>query len=174
MAPTTSPAPTPTLEVTLPSDLEIRMARTFDAPRTLVYAAHTEPALLRRWMIGPPGWTMGACDVDLRVGGEFRCVWRNDADGTELAVTGEYTEVDPPARLVHVERYGENGGESICTLTLDEDAEGRTAFAQTMRFASREDRDAQIGQGAADGMNPGYDRLAALLPEFAAERAGSR
>jgi uncharacterized protein YndB with AHSA1/START domain len=162
---TTTP---PTLNVTLPNDFEIRMTRTFDAPRALVYAAHTEPALLRRWMVGPPGWTMSACEVDLRVGGVFRCGWRNEADGTEFDVTGEYREIDPPARIVHVERYGDNGGESICTLTFDEDAAGRTTFAQTMRFPTREDRDAQIRGGAADGMDPGYDRLAVVLDELKA------
>lgn len=155
-------ATTPTLDVTLPSDVEIRMTRTFDAPRALVYAAHTEPALLRRWMLGPPGWTMSACEVDLRVGGTFRCGWRNEADGTEFDVTGEYREIDPPARLVHVERYGDDG-ESLCTLTFDEDAEGRTTFSQTMRFPTREMRDATMGSGASDGMAPSYDSLAAVL-----------
>ena len=71
-----------TLEVTTPSDLEIEMTRYFDAPRHLVFDAHVKPELLKRWLIGPPGWTMAICEVDLRVGGTYRCGFQREAGAT--------------------------------------------------------------------------------------------
>ncbi len=71
---------TETLTVTAPGDREIVMTRVFDAPRDLVFDAWTRPELLSRWLLGPPGWTMPVCEIDLRVGGAFRIVWRGRAD----------------------------------------------------------------------------------------------
>jgi len=64
------------LSVTTPTDREIVIRRTFNAPRRLVFDAHTRPELVRRWLLGPPGWTMPVCEIDLRVGGRYRCVRR--------------------------------------------------------------------------------------------------
>ena len=72
------------VEVKTPSDREVVVIRTFDASRQLVWDAHTKPELLKRWLLGPPGWSMSHCTVDLRVGGRYRYVWRNDADGAQF------------------------------------------------------------------------------------------
>ena len=74
------------LKVTMPSDREIAMTRVFDAPRTLVFDAHTKPELVKRWLLGPPGWTMPVCEIDLRVGGKYRWVWRSDNDGSTMGI----------------------------------------------------------------------------------------
>lgn len=71
-----------TLDVTTPSDKEIRLTRMFDASPELVFECHTKPDLLKRWLLGPPGWSMPVCEVDLRVGGRYKYVWHNDADGS--------------------------------------------------------------------------------------------
>ena len=74
------------LQITTPSDREIAMTRVFNAPRRLVFEALTKPELVRRWLLGPPGWSMPVCEIDLRVGGKYRYVWRRDSDGTDMGM----------------------------------------------------------------------------------------
>src|SRR5439155_25403833 len=95
---------TGTLKVTTPTDREIVMTRVFDAPRGLVFDAMTKPELLKRWLFGPPGWSMVVCEDDPRVGGAFRWVWRGP-DGAEMAMRGVYREVVPPERIVRTESF---------------------------------------------------------------------
>ncbi|GLC25746.1 SRPBCC family protein [Roseisolibacter agri] len=149
-----------TLDVTLPSDREIRVTRTFDAPRAVVFACHTEPDLVRRWLLGPPGWSMPVCDIDLREGGQYRYVWRSDADGSEFGFRGEFREIVAPERVVHTERpdAAANMGDALCTLTLVE-RDGRTTLTQTMRFDTPAIRDQALQTGMTDGMGASYDRL---------------
>lgn len=64
------------LNVTTPTDRVIVMTRVFDAPRRMVFKALTKPELIKQWMLGPPGWTMPVCEIDLRVGGAYRYLWR--------------------------------------------------------------------------------------------------
>ena len=78
-----------TFKVTTPSDLEIAMTRVFNAPRRLVFDALTKPELVKQWLLGPPGWTMPVCEIDLRVGGAYRFMWRK-TDGTEMGMRGVY------------------------------------------------------------------------------------
>ena len=144
--------------VTTPSDRELAVSRTFDAPSALVWEAHVDPSLVRRWMLGPPGWTMPVCEIDLRVGGTYRYAWRSDADGGEFGVTGEYREIVTGRRLVHTERMDGMPGEALCTFELTEQG-GRTTLVYTMRFGSAEARDGALQSGMAVGMAAGYDRL---------------
>src|SRR6476620_2015749 len=88
------------LKITTPSDREIAITRIFDAPRELVFEAMTTPALLQRWLLGPPGWTMPVCEIDLKVGGKYRYVWRNERDGSEMGMGGVFREIVKPQRLV--------------------------------------------------------------------------
>jgi uncharacterized protein YndB with AHSA1/START domain len=159
------------VEVTFPSDREVRVTRVFDAPRDLIFEAHTEAGLVRRWMLGPDGWTMPVCEIDLRVGGQYRYVWRNDADGSEFGFRGEYHEIVVPGRIVHSERPdGPEGGAveaALCTLVLTEQG-GRTTLTHTMRFATPELRDQVVATGMTDGMATSYDRLETIA---AARRA---
>jgi uncharacterized protein YndB with AHSA1/START domain len=153
-----------TLQVTTPSDREIVMTRVFDAPRTLVYDAHTRPELVRQWLLGPPGWTMPVCDMDVRVGGTYRWVWRRDTDGSTMGMGGVYREVVAPERVVATEKFDNAWypGEGLNTLVLVEHG-GRTTLTQTMRYESREARDAVLKTGMQEGVTAGYARLDALL-----------
>src|SRR5450631_1790035 len=76
-----------------PSECEIQVTRDFDAPRRLVFDAFTKPELVRRWLLGPPGWTMPLCEIDLRVGGAYRYVWRSEKDVSQMAMGGVFREV---------------------------------------------------------------------------------
>jgi uncharacterized protein YndB with AHSA1/START domain len=160
----------PKAEVTLPSDREVRVTRQFNAPRELVYKAYTTPALVQRWLLGPPGWSMPVCEMDVRVGGKFRWRWRNDEDGKEFGFHGEFREVVAPAKLVHTEFYdpGDVGGDmgegALITTTLTE-KNGLTTMAALMDFRTKEARDAAMSTGMTDGMEMSYQLLDKLLME---------
>ncbi len=160
-----------TLKLTTPSDREIAMTRVFDAPRQLVFDAHTMPDLVRQWLLGPPGWSMPVCEMDLRVGGTYRWVWRHDRDGTTMGLGGVYREIVAPERLVTTERFDEAWypGEALNTLVLVEQG-GRTTLTQTMRYESRAARDAVIKSGMEKGVAASYDRLAEVLAATAKVR----
>ncbi len=155
---------TSTLQVTTPSEREIAMTRVFDAPRMLVFDAHTKPELVQRWLLGPPGWSMPVCEIDLRVGGTYRYVWRHDRDGTLMGMGGVYREIQAPQRLVATEKFDESWypGEAVDTIVLVEQG-GRTTLTQTMLYESREARDAVLKSPMEQGVAAGYDRLADLL-----------
>jgi uncharacterized protein YndB with AHSA1/START domain len=98
---------TGTLQLTTPADREIQMTRVFVAPRHLVFDAFTKPEFVRRWLLGPEGWTMPVCEIDLRVGGGYRYVWRH-ANGNEMGMRGVYREIVTPERLVSTETFDES------------------------------------------------------------------
>lgn len=161
---------TATAQVTMPSDREVRVVRTFKAPRELVYKAHTTPELMKRWMLGPPGWTMPVCEMDVRVGGEYRWRWRSEDDGKEFGFHGEYKEVKAPEKLVHSEFYdsGDVGGDmgegALITAELTEH-NGITTLTNTMDFGNKRARDAAVSTGMTDGMEQSYQLLDALVAE---------
>ena len=155
------------VDVSTPSDREIRVARAFDAPAKLVWDCHTKPELIRRWMLGPPGWSMPVCEVDLTVGGAYRYRWRSDADGTEFGSSGVHTDIVPFEKIVTTERMEGFDGEAVNTLVFEESG-GRTTATITMLFASKEARDGALQSGMSDGMAMGYDRMDDILAELAA------
>ena len=152
------------LTVEARGDREIVMTRVFDAPRQLVFDAHTKPELVKRWLLGPPGWSMPVCEIDLRVGGKYRYVWRRDKDGKEMGMGGVYHEIVAPERIVHTEKFDESWypGEAVDTLVLTEQG-GKTTLTQTMLLVSREARDGILKSGMESGVSKSYDRLEALL-----------
>jgi uncharacterized protein YndB with AHSA1/START domain len=158
-------------QVSLPSEREVEVTRSFRAPRALVYRAYTEPDLVRRWLLGPPGWSMPVCEMDVRVGGRYRWRWRSDDNGSEFGFSGTFREVQPPSRLVHTEAYdpgsvggGYPGQDAIVTVTFTEDA-GVTTVKSSIDFGSKEARDAAIATGMTDGMEQSYQLLDRLLDE---------
>src|SRR6266705_839890 len=94
-----------TLKLTTPGKRDLVMTLVFDAPRQLVFDAHTKPELVRRWLLGPPGWSMPVCEIDLRVGGKSRYVWQPDRDGTKMGRGGVYGEVKAPERIGNTEKF---------------------------------------------------------------------
>lgn len=150
---------------TTPSDREIVITRVFDAPRRLVWEAWTNPEHVPRWMLGPEGWTMPVCEIDLRPGGAWHFVWRR-ADGTEMAMRGVYQEVVPPERLVSTEAWGGDWPETLNTLLLSEDG-GKTTITQRVVYASKEARDAALKTGMTEGMTESFNRFAEYLATMA-------
>jgi uncharacterized protein YndB with AHSA1/START domain len=152
------------LKVTAQSEREIVMTRDFDAPRRLVFDALTKPELLKRWLGVFGGWELAVCDVDLKVGGAYRYVWRRSSDGSEMGLRGVYREIVPPERLVCTELFDEAWypGESLITTTLAEQG-GRTTFTSTILYESQEARDAVLKSPMERGVAASYSKLAELL-----------
>lgn len=156
-------------EVSTPSDQEVLVKRSFDAPATLVWRAYTEPDLMRRWLTAMPGWSMPVCEMTTDVGGKYRWRWRHE-DGQEFGFTGEMLEVAPHEKIVHTQIYdpgnsdcGSMGDDAaVITVTFDE-TEGITNVATLIKFASKADRDAAVSTGMTDGMEMSYQQLDGVL-----------
>src|SRR5580658_6588415 len=114
------------------------MTRVFDAPRSLVFDALTKPELVNQWLLGPPGWSMPVCEIDLRVGGAYRFLWRGP-DGTEMGVRGVTREIVAPERFAVTERFDEPWypGEALISYVLVEQG-SHTTLTLTVRYESLE------------------------------------
>jgi uncharacterized protein YndB with AHSA1/START domain len=156
------------LQLTTRGDREIVMTRAFDAPRTLVWEAFTKPELVRQWLLGPPGWTMPVCEIDLRVGGRYRYLWRN-SNGIEMGMSGVHREIVVPERIVATEKFDQSWypGEALGTIVLVE-RDGRTTLTQTVLYESREAREVVLKSPMESGVAAGYDRLDQLVTAMAA------
>jgi uncharacterized protein YndB with AHSA1/START domain len=152
---------TDTLNITTLSDTEIQMSRTFAAPRELVFQACTDPRYVAQWMLGPEDWTMPVCEVDLRPGGSWHFVWRK-GNGKEMSMTGQYKEVEPPARIVLTENWGGDWPETTNTLVFTE-KDGLTTYSATILYPSKAARDAATQTGMTQGAAMSFDRLEKVL-----------
>lgn len=144
-------------------DTEIIVTRDFAAPRDRVLDAMVDPGALQTWLSGPPGWSMVVCDVEKKVGGKYRFVW-SDGNGAEMVMSGIYREYDPPTRVVNTQLFDEEmtGGEVIGTLVVTE-KDGKTYMTNTLRYPSREARDAVMGSPMGFVMAQGYTMLDGYL-----------
>jgi uncharacterized protein YndB with AHSA1/START domain len=152
-----------TMQLATPTEKEIVVTRVFNAPRQLVFDAFTKPELLKRWLFGPADWTLEVCEVDLRVGGSYRYVWRSPR-GEEMGMGGVHREVVPPERIVATQLFDQDwtNGEAIGTIILTEQ-DGKTTLTNTILYSSREARDAVLKTPMDKGMAAGYDRLEQIL-----------
>jgi uncharacterized protein YndB with AHSA1/START domain len=158
----------------LPSDREVRVVRSFNAPRQLVWDAHTKPELIKRWMLGPSGWTMPVCEMDVRPGGKYKWRWKSEANGREFGFFGTFSTVEAPSKLVHDEYYdpGDVGGAmpsgdpAIATLDFQE-TDDVTTLVVNMMFILKEVRDGAVSTGMTDGMEIGYARLDEMFAKTA-------
>jgi uncharacterized protein YndB with AHSA1/START domain len=151
--------------VTKSADRALVMTRVFDAPRRLVFEAWTRPEHLPHWMLGPEGWTMPVCEIDLRPGGAWHFVWRQ-SDGNEMEMRGVYREITPPERLVSTESWGGDWPETLNTVVLFEE-DGKTTMTLTVLYPSKEAREAALKTGMKEGASLSFDRLAAYLRTMA-------
>lgn len=160
-----------TLKITTPSDRELAMTRTFDAPRNLVFDAWTKPELLKRWLGVFGSWQLAICEVDLRVGGKYRFVWRGP--GKEMGMGGVYREIVPNERLVSTEQFDDPWyeGEAVGTVTFVERG-GKTTVTQTVRYDSREIRDKVLKSPMEGGVNQSYNKLEEVLESMQAQKTG--
>ena len=154
-----------------PSEREITLARTFDAPRQLVFDAFTKPEMVKQWLWGPSEWPMVHCEIDLRVGGKLRYVWRHHTKG-EMGMSGVFRDIKAPELLVNTELFDEDwtGGETLVTTTFEEH-DGRTVVSATVRYSSQAARDGALKTAMIEGWSQGHDRLDELLASMGANAA---
>jgi len=147
--------------ITFPSDTELLITRSFAAPRDLVFAAWTTPEHVRQWY-GCEIQSFTSCEIDLRVGGQWRYVLTMP-DAGEHAFSGEFREIDRPGRLVYTERYEPlEGSEHLVTITFDE-VDGRTTLRARNSYPCKEYRDGHVNSGMETGMNASLDALERLV-----------
>jgi len=144
-------------------ETEIVMTRVFQAPRQLVFDAFTKPELVRQWLLGPPGWSMPVCEIDLRVGGRYRYVWRHES-GQEMGMGGVYKEIVPPERIVSTEKFDQAWypGEAVGSVILSE-MDGKTTLTHIVSYQTGEARDAVLKSPMEKGVAAGYNRLEDLM-----------
>ncbi len=149
-------------EFATPTPTSIRVVRRFEAPVELVWRAHTEPELVKQWMTGPEGHTLPVCEIDFRVGGKGRYVWKNPQ--FEMGMTAEFMEIVEHQRIVYTEQYdGWPEGATTVTATFAEDG-GQSIITVDIEYQSQEARDAAMQPGFQEGFAASYDRLDQLFP----------
>lgn len=153
------------MTLTTPSEREIAMSRAFDAPRELVFAAYTRPELLKRWLGVHNGWILAVCEIDLRVGGAYRWVWRGPGR-EEMGMGGTYLEIVVPERVVATEKFDDAWypGEAVTTIDFVENG-GRTTLTIGVLYESKAARDAVLASPMEHGVSAGFETLAGLLAE---------
>ncbi|NUQ11045.1 MAG: SRPBCC domain-containing protein [Gemmatimonadaceae bacterium] len=139
-----------------PTDTQVVVRRVVDAPRDLVFEVHTSCHHLPHWM-GPYGWTMSECLIELRPGGAIRYTWTRP-EGGGITITGVVKEVVRPELLVSTESWGPPWPEAMNRLEFSE-ADGQTTMVMTITYPSKEARDQALQTGMKDGMTVGYERL---------------
>ena len=147
------------VEAQLLSDTQVRVSRVIRGSVADVWRAHNEPALMKRWLLGPDGWTMPVCEVATKVGESYRYEWES-ADGAQrFGFEGELLELSAPYRVVTTERLiGMEGPGTHNEMTLVQTREG-TLLSLVITYPSRELRDMVLGTGMTGGMEASYARL---------------
>jgi uncharacterized protein YndB with AHSA1/START domain/effector-binding domain-containing protein len=157
-------------KVSTPSDREVEITRDFNAPRELLFDAFTKPELVKRWLLGPDGWTMPVCEIDLRVDGRYRYLWRKEKTGHEMGMGGVFREIVKPSKLVTTEKFDDAWypGDALNTTVFDQTGD-ITTVRLTVQYETREARDTATRSGMETGMAAGYSRLEGLLSSVPAE-----
>jgi uncharacterized protein YndB with AHSA1/START domain len=144
-------------------DKQVVVTRRFAAPPEAVYRAHTEPALIQKWLLGPNGWTMPVCISEARPGGKIRYEWANGKGGG-FYLTGEYLELTPYSRIVHVERMHlpDATPDNRVETRFDPDGAG-TLMTLRMTLPDGKTRAAMLATGMEHGMEASYARLEGMI-----------
>lgn len=155
------------LELTTPTPTSTRIVRSFDAPLALVWRAYTEPELVKGWVTGPADHSLTTCEIDFRVGGRARYVWKNPQ--FEMGMSAEFLEIVEHERIVHTEDYdGWPEGRSTVTTTFTESG-GQTTVTLNIEYLTQEARDAAMQPGFAEGYEASFVQLDALAKELLAD-----
>jgi uncharacterized protein YndB with AHSA1/START domain len=151
------------LTVVTEGDKHVVVTRHFAAPPEAVYRAHTEPRLIQRWLLGPDGWTMPVCVCEARPGGKIRYEWA-DGKGGGFYLTGEFVELVPFSRIVHVERMHlpDPCPDNHVVTRFEQDGSG-TLMTMHMTLPDAQTRAAMLASGMEHGMEASYVRLETMI-----------
>lgn len=149
------------MKVELHGDTQVIVTRRFAAPPARLWAAHTDPALMARWMTGPDGWVMTDCRIDARPGGTMRCDWAPEGGGEgAFHLTAEFVTVEPYSRIVHIERMFLPDPTPDNHVETSFKAEGTgTLLTMIMSLPDAATREMMLATGMEEGMGASYDRL---------------
>jgi uncharacterized protein YndB with AHSA1/START domain len=152
------------MTLTTEGDTHVVVTRHFAATPEALYRAHTDPALVQRWMLGPEGWTMPVCISEVKPGGKIRYEWTN-GKGQDFYLTGEYVELDPYNRIVHVERMHLPDATTPDNHIETTFAPNGTGTLMTMRMTlpDSQTRATMLATGMERGMEASYVRLETML-----------
>lgn len=156
--------------VSQPSEREVQITRSFAASAASLFAAYTQPELIKRWQSGPEGWQLTTCQIDLRVDGRYRYEWQHTG-GEQMGMSGTFLEIDAPSRLVSTELFDADwtGGETVVTTTFAENGD-TTTVTTTIRYSSQAARDGALQTGMTEGMEASYGQLEQIVgPKTAGE-----
>lgn len=144
-------------------DTHVVVTRRFQASPEKVYRAHTEPELLKKWLLGPEGWTMPVCINEARPGGKIRYEW-SDGKGGGFYLTGEYISLEPFSRIVHVERMHlpDPTPDNHVETRFAPDGQG-TLMTMRMTLPDAATREAMLATGMEDGMEASYQRMEQVI-----------
>lgn len=144
-------------------DTHVVVTRHFQASPEKVYRAHTEPDLLKKWLLGPEGWTMPVCVNDARPGGKIRYEW-SDGKGGGFHLTGEFISLEPFSRIVHVERMHlpDPTPDNHVETRFEPDGQG-TLMTMRMTLPDAATREAMLATGMEHGMEESYERMEKVL-----------
>jgi uncharacterized protein YndB with AHSA1/START domain len=150
-------------------DRYVVVTRKFGASPEALYRAHTEPKLMQKWMLGPDGWTMPVCVSEAKPGGKMRFEW-TDGKGNGFYLTGEYVELNPYSKIVHVERMHlpDPTPDNHVETRFDADGSG-TLMTMRMTLPDEKTRAAMLATGMEHGMEASYVRLEGLIQAEAAK-----
>lgn len=151
------------LRMTTPSDTTIEITRTFDAPVSMVWRAHTEPDLVKRWLTGPSGHTMPVCEIDLAVGGAYRYVWQW-SDG-RMSAYGTFREIEPERRLLLTETFDNFPDNETLVEQVFSETDGRTTVTMGLHYDSKATRDGVLQSPMDEGLEASYCSLDTLISE---------
>jgi uncharacterized protein YndB with AHSA1/START domain len=152
-----------TLTLTTEGETHVVVTRHFAAPPDLVYRAHIEPQLVQRWMNGYDGGSMPVCQIDAQPGGKIRYEW-TFGEGQGFHLTGEFVELDPPHRIVHIERmFLPDPTPDAHIETVFEPSGAGTRMTMRMTLPNAEARAAMLATGMEDGMEFSYAKLEQML-----------
>lgn len=151
------------LSIKTDGDRFVVVTRRFAAPPEAVYRAHTDPKLVQQWLLGPDGWTMPVCINDARPGGKIRYEW-SDGKGAGFYLTGEYVELVPYSRIVHIERMHmpDATPDNRVETRFEPDGTG-TLMTMRMTLPDAEVRAAMLATGMEHGMEASYARLEGMI-----------
>jgi uncharacterized protein YndB with AHSA1/START domain len=146
-------------------DTHVRITRLIEGPIDLVWRAHHEPELLKKWMLGPDGWSLVECEVAPTVGGKYRYVWEpgEGVEGERFGFDGETLLIEPPRRAVTTEHMtGTDYPGTLNDLNLEEE-DGATLITLLIEYPDKETRDIVLATGMTEGMEASYARLEGVL-----------
>lgn len=155
-----------TLQIETPGDTDVVVTRRFNAPVSLVWRAYSEPALVRRWMVGYPGWTMPVCEIDFRVGGGYHHRWRNEESGFEFGFVGTFLSIEPESRITNLERPEGIDMPDAEIEVLFTPLGDMTELKMLIRYPDAATRKSALETGMTDGMGVTFDLLEGVLQDI--------